>query len=204
MPISITAEQQDALNEIVNIGFGRAAAALSSMIDQKVQLEAPSIQITDIAHLSEAMHDLIPETAVIVRQSYQGGISGDVVLFMAASSASALIDLLSGGSGQVRRLTASDREALIEIGNILLNAYVGSFGNLLNTHIVFSVPSLHASNVNVMLKTMSLPSEAHQVFLVKTEFKLLAGSVNGYVALIIDAEALGDLIEAVRQMGLIE
>jgi chemotaxis protein CheC len=200
----ITPEQQDALTEIVNIGFGRAAAALSSMIGQKILLEAPLIQIEDITNLSHIMRDLIPDTAVIVRQSYHGGLSGDVVLFMAAESASALIDLLSGGRGAQRRLTASDREALIEVGNILLNAYVGSFGNLLNTHIVLSVPSLHASNVADMLNSMSLPPESHHAFLVKTEFKLLSGTAGGYVALIIDADGLGDLIQAVRQLGLIE
>ena len=41
--VDLTAVQQDALVELINIGFGRAAAALSKLTGHRVQLEVPEI-----------------------------------------------------------------------------------------------------------------------------------------------------------------
>jgi chemotaxis protein CheC len=35
----------DALSELINIGFGRAASALSALVGQRVLLEAPQVNI---------------------------------------------------------------------------------------------------------------------------------------------------------------
>jgi chemotaxis protein CheC len=37
--MNLTAVQEDALTEVINIGFGRAAASLSKLTGQRVQLE---------------------------------------------------------------------------------------------------------------------------------------------------------------------
>ena len=41
--MELTALQQDALVEVINIGFGRAAASLSKLTGQRVELEVPQI-----------------------------------------------------------------------------------------------------------------------------------------------------------------
>ena len=133
---------------------------------------------------------------VSVQQHFSGGIHGDVFLFMDMDIAAIFIDLLSGGIGNPRRLTASDREALIEVGNILLNAYIGSFGNLMHTHINIAVPELRLNGFERLFN--SIPESDRHVLLVWTKFLLKNGAVAGHVALILDAGSLDTLFQTIH------
>jgi chemotaxis protein CheC len=199
---SLTDEQNDILTEAINIGFGRAAASLSILVGQKVLLEVPRISILTVAELSQTLSNAYTNLAA-VQQGFAGGIHGDVVLIMDLEIAARFIDLLSGGPGLPRQLTPSDREALLEVGNILLNAYIGSFGNLLNTQINFSVPTLHMHTLNNALSAIDTNGENQSVLLVETKFLLNNGGVAGHVALIIEAHSLDFIFRSILASGLI-
>ena len=51
--MNLTALQEDALTEVINIGFGRAAASLSKLTGQRVQLEVPQIAMCPLDELSD-------------------------------------------------------------------------------------------------------------------------------------------------------
>lgn len=192
--MNLNEEQRDALAELVNIGFGRAAASLSMLIGQKIELHAPEVKLFHPDELKSALGSLINSQSVIVHQTFAGNLRGSVFLLMDLKSVTSLVDLLGGGSGDSHRFSASDREALIEIGNILLNAYVGSFGNLLKVQIRFSVPKLVMDSFETAIQELSLDPSRY-LLLVKTEFRLLKGDVSGYVALITGEDSLELLIQ---------
>ena len=195
----ITAEQQDALTEWVNIGFGRAAGSLSDLLGQRIYLQAPAVTVLDLTELYDALTGIFSDQLVVVHQMFSGGVSGDILLFLDFDSASILVDLLSGGTGRCQRLNVSDREALLEVGNILLNAYVGSFGNMLQAKINFTLPNLHLDTVKDISELLSINSDQlHFILLVKTEFSLLAGNVSGYIALIVGINSLETLIQSIH------
>jgi len=191
----LTEEQRDILSESINIGFGRAAASLSVLVGHKVLLEVPKITVITIPELAKSMEGAYKQP-VSVQQHFSGGIQGDVILFMDMEIASIFIDLLSGGGGSPRRLTPSDREALLEVGNILLNAYIGSFGNLMNTQINIAVPELQINTINRLFAAIS--ADEHHVLLVWTKFLLHNGTVAGHVALILDATSLESLFSSIQ------
>ena len=61
--MELTTVQQDALIELLNIGFGRAASALSELTGHRVVLEVPEVSIHSVAALSAAaMVGLVPKT----------------------------------------------------------------------------------------------------------------------------------------------
>ncbi len=196
-PFSLSENQRDILTESINIGFGRAAASLSILIGHKVLLEVPKISVISVPELNQAMLETYKQL-VGVHQHFSGGLHGDVILFMEMDIASVFIDLLSGGPGSPRRLTPSDREALLEVGNILLNAYIGSFGNLMNTQINISVPQLHLNALNRIFKDIQDSEANHHVLLVWTKFLLHNGTVAGHVALILDGESLDSLFQLIE------
>ena len=53
--MNLTAVQEDALTEVINIGFGRAAASLSKLTGQRVQLEVPNIAMCPLDELSDRL-----------------------------------------------------------------------------------------------------------------------------------------------------
>lgn len=193
--------QRDALGELVNIGFGRAAASLSTLVQQRIKLSAPSVSVHLLADLPEQINFNRPEVAT-VHQIFSGQISGDALLVLDIDGASNLIGLLTNEPPRFERLNQSDREALMEVGNILLNAFIGSFGNLLNVHITFAVPRLRVDAITDLLNTLAIgDQEIRYALLVQTKFVIQDGQVEGFVALIMGIESLDKFFDAMDKAG---
>jgi chemotaxis protein CheC len=201
----LTNVQQDALSELINIGFGRAAGALSILVGQRVIIQAPEIEMYPIEHLEEALMPLVGRDISTVHQVFSGKICGDAMLLMDAESATILVDLLSGGEGVAHALDESDREALGETGNILLNAFIGSFGNLLKVHISFTVPQLRIESLHNMLRTLLIDNEdVEYALIVKVHFVLSEGDVSGYVIIVMGIASMDTLFESMRAVGYLD
>ena len=61
--MNLTTSQQDALKELLNIGFGRAAASLSQLTGHRVLLDVPAVSI----HPPGTMPPSMPEPAAVAR-----------------------------------------------------------------------------------------------------------------------------------------
>lgn len=197
--MQISEEIKDALTEIINIGFGKAAASLSALIGQRILLEAPEAELYPFREIVTVMKRLVGPESIIVHQSFNGRISGDVMLVLEQDSSALLVDLLSGGQGSMRRLTVSDREALLEIGNILLNAYIGSFGNLLKFKVGFSLPYLIMDPYAKSMKDFIHQDDDYYSLVVRTEFRVMETSVDGYVTLFLGSESLNQMLTALKE-----
>ncbi len=200
----MTPEQQDALSELINMGFGRAANALSILVGQRVLLEAPQVNVYPLREMEKALYFLSGREMTTVHQVFNGKLSGDIMLLMDTESATVLLDLLSGGSGSPHPMTSVDRDTMIETGNILLNAFIGSFGNLLNVHISFAVPHLRVESIRHMLNTLTIDRiEVEYALIVRIHFRLTEGEVSGYVVIIMGIQSLEALFDAMKTEGYI-
>jgi chemotaxis protein CheC len=201
---ALTADQSDALAELINIGFGRAANALSILVEQRVLLETPQVSLYPLIELKQALEPLSHEEVTSVHQVFTGKLSGDAILLMNTHSASVLTNMLSGGKGIPSEMTESDREAIRETGNILLNAFTGSFGNLLQVHISFTVPRLNCDSLQNMIHSLIIDKRSLEYALVvRVNFRLSQGDVSGYVIIVMGLQSLEALVEAMRINGFI-
>ena len=199
--MGLSPERKDTLTEIVNIGFGKAAATLSVLVGRRVILKVPEICLVQVADVDVMMGELIAGEVTTIHQVFTGKVSGNALLVLKSESASILVDLVSGGNGVARRLLPSDREALVEIGNILLNAYVGSFGNILNVHITFAVPRLQSETLMDLIDSITIDEvELKSVILVRTEFVVGEGQISGYVLIMMGVDTLDTLFTAIDAM----
>lgn len=203
--MEINEQQRDALTELINIGFGRAASALSILVGQRVKIEAPTVDLYPLGKVSSVLEVLSTGEITSVHQVFTGRISGAAMLLMDTHSTAALVDLLSGGSGEERELLAADREAMQETGNILLNAFTGSFGNLLQVHISFAVPLVNYMSLQDMLRSLLVEQKTLEYALVvRVNFTVTQGNVSGYVIIVMGIESMEALIEAMRAAGYID
>ncbi len=203
--MKLTPNQRDALTELINIGFGRAAATLSVLMSQRIILNVPEIDIASLNDLDELLVSYSQLEVTTIHQLFSGKVSGNALLILDDASAAPLLDLLTNTTRHKRRITSSDREALTEVGNILLSAYVGSFGNILNVNIRFAVPKIQMNNVRGMLETMTINQVGiSYVLVVRTEFRLSEGSVTGHVLIVMGIESLDALFQAIEDTGLLD
>jgi chemotaxis protein CheC len=200
--MDLTPEQKDTLVELINIAFGRAAASLSTLTGQRVILDVPRVVIRPIEELGEALGELTRGDVATVHQMFSGPVAGDALLLLQYDQAVSLCDLLLEERPALPKLDASDREVLTEVGNILLSACLGTFGNLLRVHISFSVPRLNLEELNEMLNTLVIDTqELRYALIIYTDFRLRREAVGGYLVIVLGVASLQRLVESAEGMG---
>jgi chemotaxis protein CheC len=198
--VELTPVQYDALVELLNIGFGRAASSLSELTGHRVLLEVPQVSIHPIASLSQALRGVLSDNVASVHQIFSGPVGGDALLILDHTAAGSLKELLTNEPALPLPIDASAREVLTEVGNILLNACLGTFGNLLHVQVSFSVPQLNLDTLNHVLQSLLINSEGLRFALVvQAGFKLKDAEVTGYLVIVLSVASLARLIKAVEQ-----
>jgi chemotaxis protein CheC len=194
-----TSVQQDALIELLNIGFGRAAASLSELTGHRVVLEVPEVSIHPIAELKPVLSRVTTEEVASVHQIFSGPVAGDALLILNHSAAGMLKQLLTDEPALPLVVDASAREVLTEVGNILLNACLGTFGNLLKVQVSFSVPHLNLDTLHGVLESLMINRETlRYALLVHAGFRLRDAEVRGMLVIVLSVASLDKLIRAVE------
>lgn len=191
--------QQDALIELLNIGFGRAAAALSQLTGHRVLLEVPQVSVHPIGDLDKALRSVLEDQVASVHQIFSGPVAGDALLILDHTAAGMLKELLTDEPTLPLPLDASAREVLTEVGNILLNACLGTFGNILQVQVSFSVPHLNLDTLHEVMKSLLVNREGlRYALVVHAGFKLRDAEVKGYLVIVLSVASLDRLIRAVE------
>jgi chemotaxis protein CheC len=195
--MELNSVQHDALVELLNIGFGRAGASLSKLTQQRVLLEVPNVAIHPISHLNQSLGKLKNERVASVHQVFSGPVAGDALLLLDPIAAATLTELLTDVPPLSMDLDPSAREVFTEVGNIVLNACIGTFGNMLEVPMAFSVPDVDVNDVHTVIDRMLENGDGFRYALVVTAgFRLRESAVTGYVVIVLTVQSLKRLLEA--------
>jgi chemotaxis protein CheC len=198
--MQLTPVQQDALVEVLNIGFGRAAASLSKLTGQRVQLEVPQITMCPVEELSDRLRPMIRSDVASIHQIFSGSVVGDGLVLLDQQSAAILKELLTNEPAMPLAIDASAREVLTEIGNILLNACLGTFGNLLHVQVSFSVPHLSLESLEHVVSSITVNREGlRYALIVHAAFRLKNSSLTGYLVIVLSVASIERLLRAIEQ-----
>ena len=196
--MKLTERQNDALSELINIAFARTGAALSELTGHRVVLNPPEVAVYRAAELRGALAKFVPGDVASIHQVFAGPVAGDALLLLNYEGAVQLTDLLTDENKSSNYLDESAREVLTEVGNILLNACLGMFGNLLNVHVTFSVPRLHLETLDELIASTTADKQGLQYALViYTAFQIRDSSVKGFLVIVLSVDSLDRLIQEV-------
>ncbi len=196
----LTAVQKDALVELLNIAFGRAAASLSKLTGHRVQLEVPQISMCPIDELADYLRPVITDDLASVHQIFSGSVVGDAFMLLDGKSASILKELLTNEPAMPLEIDASAREVVTEVGNIVLNACLGTFGNVLKVQVSFSVPHLSLESLEGVVGSVAVGTEGlRYALIIHAAFRLRGSSLTGYVVIVLSVGSIDRLLRAVDQ-----
>ena len=192
--MQLTATHQDALTELINIGYGRAAASLSQLTRRRISLEVPKIGVYQIEKAIAALKEVMHGEVASVHQLFSGPVAGHALLLLDHNAALTLNSLLLDQKYVSGELHQAEREVLTEVGNILLNACLGVFGNVLRVQMTFSVPRFNVDSVEHVLQTTTIESrELQYALMVHTRFHVSTSDVSGYLMMILGVTSLSRL-----------
>ena len=197
--MNLTTVQEDALVELINIGFGRAGSALSKLTGHRVQLEVPQVAMCPISEMADQLRPMLGDELATVHQIFSGPVDGDALLVLDQHSAAILKELLTDEPALPLNIDRSAREVVTEIGNILLNACLGTFGNLLKVQVSFSVPHLTLDTLESVVGSITVDREGlRYALIVHSSFRLRNSSLTGYLVIVLGVASIERLINALE------
>ncbi len=130
--------ERDAVGEIANISMGTSATTLSSLVNQKVDITTPKVELSNWAKVS----DEYERPCVFITIKYTMGVEGSNVLVLKDKDVMVITDLMMGGdgtniSGEVGELQLS---AISEAMNQMMGAAATSLSSMTGHKVDISPP----------------------------------------------------------------
>ncbi len=197
--ITPTEEQLDALREVVNIGIGKAASILNGMLESHIELDVPSIIMFDPENPREELADVNHNDLSSVQLDFHGPFSGSSALVFPSESVEKLVTALTGEEPDSEGFDAAVSGTLYEVGNILINAVMGSIANLLAAQIDFSPPIYKEGRVTDLIKLKD-SKEDLAFLLIRADFKVQEPQIRGNVFLVFELGSFGKLLTAIDNL----
>ena len=194
--MNVTEEELDALQELINIGVGRAASLLNEMVDSHIRLKIPVVKVLTAAdahqELTKRFHD---ETLASVKLRFTGSFYGTASLIFPTDSASTLVAVLTGEDPSAD-LDAVKIGTLSEIGNIVINGVMGSLSNVLKRHLNYTLPVyLEDTLENLLLSAYESDSK---ILLAQASFTIERLEIIGDIILVFLVGTFDALITAIK------
>lgn len=161
--------QLDALKEVGNIGSGNAATALSQMLNKKIDMTVPQVDILSYDDMIKRIGNE-EDTVVAVLLAAYGDAPGNLLFIMNYDKAQEFSKFLLNGFEDVTEdLYIS---VFQEIGNILGNSYINAINKLTGLNLMTSVPSVAVDMLIAVLSSSFMAAEQYgdRILAIDTNF----------------------------------
>ena len=162
----------DVLREIGNIVAGNATTSLASMINAKIDMSVPKVELMEASELGSA---ICPEDEIIVGIFLEvtHDITGSMMFLMKMDSAHYLVNKLMGKDPtNMDPFDEMDLSAMKEIGNIISASYLTALSGMTNLTISPSIPYIAVDMAGAILSVPAIQfgQYGNNALLIETEF----------------------------------
>jgi len=190
----LSEQQKDILRETINISIGRAAATFNQMIQEHINLSVPDIRIVEPVEALGLLNIPPEQDVCYVEQRFEGSyfVSHAMLIFTENESLE-LVKLFLADHDLIEEMSSLETEAMSEIGNIILNASIGSLANLLRDTISSSLPvCIRTKAENIFNRNKQ--SSTDVVMLIMIDFGILSKKITGYIVLVLELNSFEEFI----------
>ena len=175
----------DLLKEIGNIGSGNAATSLSQMINMKVDMQVPNVEVMETEKVVELFTDQ-EEITVGVYIDFTG---------LDQKSAGVLIKALVGKEPENYMYNDMEKSVVQELGNIMTSGYVNAISMFSSLFMNISIPSVSIDMVSSILSVHAVEYgiESDKLILIENKLDLEGENVNCYFFFMPDLQSFEKL-----------
>ena len=132
----------DAIGELMNISLGSSATAVSNMLDHRVDITTPKVQVVSVEDFS--LGDLEPAIGIEIK--YVSGLEGSNIMLLKRNDVKVIVDILMGSETpdeefELNELTIS---AVCEVMNQMMGAASTALSDFLGYPVNISTPQSFA------------------------------------------------------------
>jgi len=143
--VDLTDVEKDAIGEVANISMGTSATTLYSLVNNKVNITTPVVEVVTWADLMTEKN----RPCVFIQINYTAGLDGNNILILREHDVKVITDLMMGGDGTNTEgeLGELHLSAISEAMNQMMGSAATSLSQMLNKMIDISPPNAHLMSV---------------------------------------------------------
>jgi len=197
--MQLTELQMDFFKETFNIGVGKGARVLNTMLSTHITLSIPEIQIVDSHYQNTTPHD--DASVATVALDFDGQLKGSCQLLFPTESAMNLVNCVTGDMGDEVEsdFDAMSEGVLKEIGNIVLNSVMGVLGNTLAIELIYTVPTFRDCEIQDLIKS-NFDGGQSVGLIARINFHIESIDVRGEVLTIFNLGSFNHLMDQVDKI----
>jgi chemotaxis protein CheC len=180
----------DALKELVNLGVSNAALSLREMAREEVVLSVPNVEIVTREQAITNLGEQEAKRLVGINQNFDGDIRGRALLIFPEAKSFELVRAIVGGNLSIEDIVELEQEALVETGNVLLNACLSTIANQLGRSLKISLPELIYGGGAAFFAATPSTSDTDRVLFVYINFAIRQRDLQGYIAMLLDMPSM--------------
>lgn len=161
--------QLDVLQEVGNIGAGNAATSLSQLLNQKVDMTVPAVNIIPFDDIFSEIG--VEEIVIGVIVRVLGDLPGNILYTLDKETALKFISVLMGEEQE--QITEIGSSALCEIGNIISSSFMNAIAKLTNLVLTPSVPAVALDMMGAILSTTFIEAGQFDEYILDLETQFL-------------------------------
>ncbi|MFQ5469648.1 MAG: chemotaxis protein CheC [Gammaproteobacteria bacterium] len=183
--------EHDLLTELFNIGVGRAADSLSRIVDQEVKMSVPHVEFQQSQDFVEAIG--ANKLLISISQEMHGPFDAQSLLIFPEEDGINVVKRMLGEDMPDEVVDELKDESFSEIGNIVLNACIGSMANAMKVKFDVGLPYFLINSAGELL-TFNNADEKDIMLLIRINMTLSESAISGYLAFILGPLSL-DLLQ---------
>ena len=193
--MTLTSLQLDIMQELINIGVGRAAGMLNQMVNTHIQLQVPVLRVLSPQQLADQYAARSNSVFSAVQLSFTGEFAGISALIFPPDSAAKLVHVVLGKDAMPENEDMHSA-TLQEVGNIVLNGVMGSIANILREPLRYSPPDYVESDIGSIIG-----SGTGMILVASTQFSMKDHLIDGEVLIIFSLSSFDSLLGAIDALA---
>jgi len=180
---SLTEDEKDVLQELMNVAYGNATAVVADMLDAFASLSIPNIHIMPVQELLLTFSQLKSKSYFFSTQAFNGEFSGESAFFITEESAKNL-------SKHLELESAEDLDdAILELTNVLTSSLTSKLAQEMQTEVNFSLPSVFQVPLED-IEDMETFQSYSQVIVIDTDLNFEDQQINGKIFILTKDESI--------------
>ncbi len=199
--IEFNEDESDCLQELINIAYGSATAAISEILNAFATLNVPDIKIIKPEELKSYLIDKLEVDTVseqfVATQLISGKLSGENLFILDNQSAINLAREFDLEDEEINDEELFD--IVLEVTNILSSSMIGRLVDELGTTVSFAPPSIQKIDSINKLDNKYV-NEYNQIIIISTELMFTKQKIKGEILLLTKDESIVWMKESLNKI----
>lgn len=176
--IVLTEDEKDCLQELMNMAYGSATAAITEILDAFAKLSIPKIQIINTEDLKPYLSNELNlnEEHLVALQQINGTLSGENMFVIDKKSATNMAYKFGLTDDEINQDEICD--ITLEITNILSSSTISKLAENIDTNVSFSAPTIKIINSIDELNNIFI-SQYEKVIIISTKLEFIDLNISG-------------------------